>query len=115
LLTEHDIFVLPSYFEGMPLSMLEAGAAGLPCVVCSVCGNLDVFRPEDPNHDGGILVPPNDAGALYRALLTLVDNDELRATLGARARERARNFTWGANADQSLNAYSAAIERCANR
>jgi glycosyltransferase involved in cell wall biosynthesis len=111
LLANHDVFVLPSWFEGMPLAMLEAAAAGLACVVCALCGNLDVFRPDDPNRDGAILIPPSDADALHRALLEVVDRSELRVELGVRARERARLFTWAANAEQTVAAYSAATQR----
>lgn len=111
LLAEHDVFVLPSWFEGMPLTMLEAAAAGLACVVCALCGNLDVFRPDEPQRDGAILIPPNDTDALYGALVTLIDDGELRSVLGARARARAREFTWARNADRTLAAYSAAVGR----
>lgn len=111
LLAQHDLFVLPSWFEGMPLAMLEAAAAGLACVVPAICGNLDMFRPDDPRRDGAILIPPNDADALYRALLALVDDGDLRFALGARARERAREFTWGSNAERTLAAYAAALDR----
>lgn len=111
LLAEHDVFVLPSWFEGLPLSMLEAAAAGLACVVCSVCGNLDVFRPDDPHRDGAILVPPSDVNALHRALVMLATDGRLRETLGARARARARHFSWARTADQSLTAYHAAVLR----
>jgi glycosyltransferase involved in cell wall biosynthesis len=115
LLASHDIFVLPSWFEGMPLSMLDAAAAGLPCVVCAVCGNLDVFRPQDPRGDGGILIPPNDTDALYRAMRELVDDAELRSKLGNQARGRSRQFTWSRNADQTLTAFTAAVERSTAR
>jgi glycosyltransferase involved in cell wall biosynthesis len=111
MLAAHEVFVLPSWFEGMPLSMLEAAAAGLACVVSAVCGNLDVFRPDDPRRDGALLVPPNDPDALYRALLTVVDDDSLRSALGRRARERAREFTWGRNAEQTLDAFASAVDR----
>ena len=111
LLAEHDVFVLPSWFEGMPLAMLEAAAAGLACVVCAVCGNLDVFRPNDPQRDGAMLVRPSDADALHASLIALADNVDLRRTLGARARERASEFTWGGNAERTLATYVAAIER----
>jgi glycosyltransferase involved in cell wall biosynthesis/predicted O-methyltransferase YrrM len=114
LLARQDVFVLASWFEGMPLSMLEAAAAGLACVVCSVSGNLDVFRLDDPQRDGAVLIPPNDADALYRALLTLVDDDELRGALGARARERARRFSWARTAQQELTAFQAAVRQREN-
>jgi glycosyltransferase involved in cell wall biosynthesis/predicted O-methyltransferase YrrM len=109
LLSSHNVFVLPSWFEGLPLSMLEAAAAGLACIVTAVCGNLDVFRPEDPQRDGAILFPPNESDALYRALLAVVDDPGLRDALGARARERARQFTWARNAEQALAGYRGAI------
>jgi glycosyltransferase involved in cell wall biosynthesis len=111
LLAAHDVFVLPSWFEGLPLAMLEAAAAGLACVVCAVCGNLDVFRPDDPRRDGALLIQPSDADSLYDALVALVDDPELRTTLGSRARERAREFSWARNATHSLDAYRAAVER----
>jgi glycosyltransferase involved in cell wall biosynthesis len=111
LLARHDVFVLPSWFEGMPLSMLEAAAAALPCVVCGVCGNLDVFRPDDPERDGAMLVAPSDPDALYEALVGLVDDPALRRTLGHRARDRARRFSWSDTAERSVEAYVAAIDR----
>jgi glycosyltransferase involved in cell wall biosynthesis len=80
-----------------------------------VCGNLDVFREEDPQRDGAILIQPSDEDALHRALITVIDDDELRAALGARARERARNFTWAMNAQQTLDAYAAAAERWSSK
>jgi glycosyltransferase involved in cell wall biosynthesis/GT2 family glycosyltransferase len=115
LLADHDLFVLPSWFEGMPLSMLEAAAAGLACVVCAICGNLDMFRPDDPRRDGAILIPPNDSDALYHALATLVDDGDLRFVLGTRARERAREFTWARNAERTLSAYAATLDRRVQR
>ena len=115
LLADHDVFVLPSWFEGMPLAMLEAAAAGLACVVCGVGGNLDVFRSEDPQRDGAILVPPSDADALYRALSMLAADGELRRNLGALARARARGFTWVDNAEQTMDAYMSALERRGRR
>lgn len=111
LLAQHDVFVLPSWFEGMPLSMLEAAAAGLPCVASAVSGNLDLFRPDDPGRDGGVLVPHSDVDALHRALVTVIDDAELRLTLGARARERARNFTWTRCAEQAVTAYEDVVSR----
>jgi glycosyltransferase involved in cell wall biosynthesis len=108
LLASHDVFVLPSWFEGMPLSLLEAAAAGLPCVVSAVCGNLDFFRPEDPQRDGGILVPAGDVAALRDGLMMLINDRQLRVTLGTFARARAREFTWARTSAQALDAYAVA-------
>jgi glycosyltransferase involved in cell wall biosynthesis len=70
LLAEHYLFVLVSWFEGMPmpLSMLEAAAARLACIVSAVRGNLDVFRIDDPQPDGALLVAPGDVDELSDAL-----------------------------------------------
>jgi glycosyltransferase involved in cell wall biosynthesis len=106
MLKAHGIFVLPSWFEGMPLSMLEAAAAGLPCVVTAICGNLDFFRHEG---DGGLLVAPHDPRALTDAIDRLVGNPALRAALGKRARERATAFTWRHTAELALEAYRRAL------
>jgi glycosyltransferase involved in cell wall biosynthesis len=105
LLASHQVFVLPSWFEGMPLSMLEAAAVGLPCVVSSVCGNVDFIREADPARDGGLLVVPHDARALAEALERLICDPPLRSSLGARARERAREFTWEHTAARMEAAY----------
>ena len=109
LLASHHIFVLPSWFEGMPLSMLEAAAAGLPCVACSVCGNVDFIRRTDPTRDGGLLIPPHDSAALVQALARLISDPDLRSELGGRARERARQFTWAHTAERAEVAYRQAM------
>lgn len=111
LLAASHIFVLPSWFEGMPLALLEAAASGLPCVVCNVCGNIDFIREAEPLGDGGLLIPPHDAAALVGAVERLIRDPVLRLTLGARARERARRFTWADTADRMEQAYRRAIPR----
>jgi len=109
LLEDHDVFVLPSWFEGVPLSTLEAAAAGMACLVSDASGHREVFG-EDPEHRGGVLVPAGDAGSLAAALRRLASDSALRAALGARARETARGFTWERTAQRSLKAYR---EACA--
>jgi len=68
VLSAADAFVLPSHYEGLPLVVAEAMAAGLPVVATSVCGTPEIVE------DGvtGFLVPPGDAHALGRALTRLV-------------------------------------------
>ncbi|KAA0218537.1 MAG: glycosyltransferase family 1 protein [Lautropia sp.] len=77
---------LPSYREGLPKSLLEAAACGLPIVAADVTGCREVVR------DGynGLLVPPRDAAALSAALLRLIAEPNTRKLMGARGRQRAR-------------------------
>jgi glycosyltransferase involved in cell wall biosynthesis len=109
LLAAADLFVLPSWFEGMPLSLLEAAAAGLPCIATEVCGILDFIRPGRDELDGGILIPPHSADALVTAIEQLVNDPERAARIGRCARERAEAFTWRHTAVQALVAYRAAV------
>ena len=80
-----DVFCLPSWYEAMPLSVLEAMACGLPIVATAVG---DVPRMLD---DGvqGVLVPPRQPAALADALRLLLTSPEQREQMGARARARA--------------------------
>jgi glycosyltransferase involved in cell wall biosynthesis len=77
------IAVLPSYREGLPKSLLEAAAAGLPLVASDVPGCREVVR----HGHNGILVPPRDAAALADAIERLASDGELRALMGRRSRE----------------------------
>jgi glycosyltransferase involved in cell wall biosynthesis len=77
------VFCLPSHAEGLPMSMLEAMAAGRPVVVTSVGGIPETIQ----DRDNGLLVPPRDAAALAAALASVLEDDALRAHLAARARE----------------------------
>lgn len=72
-----DIFALPSYVEGLPISMLEAMALGKPIVSTDING-----IPEAVKHlETGWLIEPNDVGALVEAIQALKDNEVLREKL----------------------------------
>ena len=77
-----DLFVLASEREGMPGSVLEAMAAGLPVVATDVEGTREVVEHEV----SGLLVPPGDATALADAIGRLVRNPTLMRTIGAEGR-----------------------------
>lgn len=82
LLASADVFVLPSYAEGLPMALLEAMAWGLP-VICSDVGSI----PEHV-HDGveGILVRPGNIAQLADAIQHVISDDVLRTRMGTRAR-----------------------------
>lgn len=84
ILGEGDVFVLSSRSEGMPMSVLEAMAAGLPVVATAVGGVPELVVEGET----GLLVPPGDAGALALALDRLLGDAELRQRMGAAARRR---------------------------
>ncbi|HEY2131753.1 MAG TPA: glycosyltransferase family 4 protein [Acetobacteraceae bacterium] len=85
ILAAADIFALPSHFEGLPMSVIEAMLTGLPVVA------TDIRGPREQVVDGvtGLLVPPASAPPLADALRRLVDDSGLRHRMGAAARERA--------------------------
>lgn len=84
LLAGADIFALPSLWEGMPNALLEAMAAGLPCVATAV-GAVPEMAADG---EEAMLVLPRDAAALSRALLALAAAPARRQEMGARARRR---------------------------
>lgn len=86
LLGAMDIFCLVSYKEGLPLSVIEAMATGLPVLATNIDGLKDVVRPDVT----GMLVEPDDVAALARTLDTLASDGPLRARLGESAREVAK-------------------------
>lgn len=83
LLQAADLFVLSSRWEGLPLVLLEAMAAGCPVVGYAIDGTRDVL--EDGRH--GVLVPPDDADALASAVAALLGQPELRRELGQSGRQ----------------------------
>lgn len=97
----HDIFVLPSLFEGMPLSLAEAMAAGMAVVTTSTCGMLDLVK----HRQNGMLVPPRDTHALTGAILELIRNPSLQRRVGERACKTMSQHTWDRIADQFLEVF----------
>jgi glycosyltransferase involved in cell wall biosynthesis len=101
VLSASDAFVLASDWEGNPMSVMEAMAAGLPVVATAVGGVPEVVA------DGGALVPPGDVEALTSALAMAVRDPAWRAGAGEAARRRAASFS----VDTMIASYARLFER----
>lgn len=83
LLATADIFVLPTYNEGLPLALMEAMGWGLPVITTPVSGIPDIVK----SGKNGLLVNPGDSQQLSEAMQLLIENEDLRLLLGKSARQ----------------------------
>ena len=95
-----DIFILPSHSEGMPITLIEAMATGLPCIATSVGGIPDVIT----NGENGLLIEKNKE-ALTNAIRRLICDEELRKKLGEGAKKRAEEYSSSHMAEEYLKVY----------
>ncbi|WP_229130337.1 glycosyltransferase family 4 protein [Ancylomarina sp. 16SWW S1-10-2] len=101
-----DVFILPSYREGFPNAVMQAGAMDLPCIVTNINGSNEII--EDGHN--GIIIPPKDVEALYAAMKDLFVNKEKRKMLTLTARQNIidryeRQFVW----DELLKEYESLL------
>ncbi len=108
LLAASDLFVLPSLEETLPLSILEAMAAGLPSVATTVGGNAECVAQGET----GLLVPPRNHVALGEAVAKLLVDGEKRRRMGEAARRR---FLASFSLASQTTAIEAVFERVASR
>ena len=101
LMAAADLLVLPSLFEGLPLVLLEAMAAGLPIVASRTGGIVDALGADYP-----FLVPPGSAGALSRAMVARLDDPASTLAQAERQRQRfADRFTATRMGDTTADVY----------
>ena len=82
-----DIFIHPTYHEGFSVALVEAGMMSLPIIATNVGGNVEIIT----NEETGLLVPAKNSDALYNAMKRLVEDSELRVSLGANARQQYKD------------------------
>ncbi len=78
-----DCFVFPSYREGFPNTVLEAGAMDLPCIVTDINGSREIIS------DGynGLVIPPRNTDALLEAMKAMIENEDTRKSMASVARK----------------------------
>jgi glycosyltransferase involved in cell wall biosynthesis len=107
LLSQLSVSVLPSLSEGLSNTLLESMAAGVPVVATRVGGNPELVE------DGatGWLVPPGDPAAVARAVHSLIEDADLAASFGRRARERvAEQFSLARMVGETETFYERVLE-----
>lgn len=78
-----DCYVMPSYREGFPNTVLEAGAMGLPSIVTDINGSREIIR----QNENGLIVPPKNAQALYDAMTKMVEDNRSREKMAGNSRK----------------------------
>ncbi len=110
ILAATDAFILPSYNEGLPMSMLEAMAWGLPVIVTPVGGIPEVVT----HNQNGLLVQPGNQEQLVQAMQNLIRDENLRISLGTAARRRVECFDIKNYINSLLDLYTSVIRQGKN-
>ena len=101
-----EVAVVPSLYEGFSLPAIEAMSCAVPLVTTTGGALPEVVGPDG---ECALQVAPGDAGQMAIAIKRLLDDDELRRSMGTRGRERAKSrFTWRAAAQRTVEEYEAA-------
>jgi glycosyltransferase involved in cell wall biosynthesis len=100
------IYVLPSYYEGLPTTLLEAMSCGIPSIATDVEGSSELIT----DGETGLLVPPRNPKRLADAILRLLEEEEFRQKLGDNARKHiVNNYDWEIITNKIEDIYKAAI------
>lgn len=99
-----DLFVLPSLWEGLPITVLEAMAMRKAVIATDVSGNSEVVE----DNVSGVLVPPKRPHCLARAIIRLLKDDRLRVKMGEAGYHKGRSFF---NAERMIKETTEIYER----
>ena len=87
-----DCFVFPSYREGFPNTVLEAGAMELPSIVTDINGSREIIKDEY----NGLIIPSHDVDSLYKAMKRIILDKEKRLEMASVSRDHiAKHFEQG--------------------
>lgn len=102
VMSDSDVFLLPSVFEGTPLTLMEAMHSGMPIVTTGICGMKDVIR----DGENGLLVPVRSPETIVDRMELLAADPQLRERLGRNAQADALvNYTWQESAKRVWDVY----------
>jgi lipopolysaccharide/colanic/teichoic acid biosynthesis glycosyltransferase/glycosyltransferase involved in cell wall biosynthesis len=108
VMASFDVYVLPSYREGMPRTIIEAMASGKPVVATNIRG----CREEVVEGKTGLLVPVNDSTELAKAIIKIISNPDLACEMGAEGKRRAGElFDENLVLDKQVKAYSQIVKQ----
>lgn len=105
ILNAADIFVFPSFHEGLPVSALEAMACGLPIVCSEIRGNVDIVT----DSENGYLFQPSDVNVLSEKLERLMDDEEMRNMMGMKNNVVVRDFSIDSVTEELKRIYSSVL------
>lgn len=89
--TDSDVFILPSIWEGFPLTLLEAWAARLPVIITNVGGITKICA----NKENALIIPSKDSKKVSEAMMTLIKDQNLRRKLGENGRKLVeKKYNW---------------------
>ena len=105
-LVASDVFVFPSYREGFPNVVIEAGAMGLPAIVTDINGSREIII----NNENGSIIPPQNTNALYEKMKEFLLNKEYTLQMASNARTLIEHrFEQSFVRDCQLNYYKSAL------
>jgi len=106
LYQKSTIYVLPSYYEGLPTTLLEAMACGIPCIATDIEGNSEVITTEKT----GFLVPPKNPEVLCKLILDLLIDPQKRKIIGDCGRQHViETYDWRRIANNTANIYQSML------
>ena len=96
LISQAEVFVLPSFYEGFGIPVLEAQAIGTPVITSNISSMPEI------SGEGAILIDPNNIEQICSMLYKIIDDQELKERLIKKGEENARKFTWQKCAQKTL-------------
>ena len=106
IMSQSDVFVFPSYFEGFGLVLLEAMASGLPVITTTATAGPDIVTDD---RDGWIIEPGNVEALISRMRLCL-DNFDRANEMGLEARKTAQRLSWDSYGDRWIESLQATLQ-----